>query len=87
MRSLCRIFGVRWRDHVAIVDVRARTRVDDVELRIRRRQMALFEHVARMTPGVPAHDTLQSAMCGSVPGQVWMRPRGRSRKSAAALER
>ena len=82
MRGLRRILGVRWFDHVTNAEVKDRTRLEDIELRIRRRRFALFGHVARMPPGVPAHDALWSALgvrCGSPPEAGWRRPRGRPR--------
>lgn len=60
---------VCWYDHITDVVVKVRSRLDDVELRIRQRRLALFGHVARMSPSVLAHDALQSALgarCGSI---------------------
>ena len=48
--------------------------------------MRLFGHVARMPPGVPAHDALRAAVevrCGGVPDPTWRRPRGRPRMTWA----
>ena len=84
MRGLRRILGIRWFDHVTNVEVKDRTRLEDIEPRIGRRRLALFRHVARMPPGVPAHDALWSALgvrCGSAPDPSWKRPRGRPRTS------
>ena len=70
MRCLRRILGVRWQDHVTNLEVKACSRSEDIALRIKRRRLALFGHVARMPAGVPAHDALQSALgirCGSIP--------------------
>ena len=50
------------------------------------RRLALFGYVARMPPGVPAHDALWSALgvrCGSAHDPGWQRPRGRPRTSWA----
>ena len=63
-----RILETRWFDHVTNVEVKDRTRLEDIESRIRRRRLALFGHVARMPPGVPAHNALWTALgvrCGS----------------------
>ena len=63
-----------------------RTRLEDIESRVRRRRLALFGHVARMQPGIPAHDALWTAIgarCGSAPGPGWKRPRGRPRTTWA----
>ena len=78
MRSLRRILGIRWFDHVTNLEVKDRTRLEDIEPRVRRRRLALFGHVARMQPGIPAHDALWTAIgarCVSAPGPDWKRPR------------
>ena len=80
MRNLRRILGIRWFDHITNLEMKDRTRLEDIEPRVRRRRLALFGHVARMQPGVPAHDALWIAIgarCGSAPGSGWKRPRGR----------
>ena len=79
MRSLRRILGIRWFDHITNLEVKERTRLDNIEPRVRRRRLATFGHVARMQP---AHDVLWTAIgarCGSTPGPGWKRPRGRPR--------
>ena len=79
MRSLRRILGIRWFDFVTNAEVKDRTRLEDIEPRIRRRRLALFGHVARMQPGVPVHDALWTALgvcCGNAPELGWKRPRG-----------
>ena len=84
--SLRRILGIRWFDHVTNLEVKDRTRLEDIESRVRRRRLAIFGHVARMQPGIPAHDALWTAIgarCGSAPGPGWKRPRGRSRTTWA----
>ena len=56
---------------------RDRTRLEDIEPRIRRRRLALFGHVARIPPGVPAHDAFWSVLevrCGSAPDPDWKLP-------------
>ena len=71
IRSLRRILGIRWFDHVTNVEVKDRTRLEDIEPRIRRRRLALFGHVACMQPGIPAHDALWIALgvrCGDALG-------------------
>ena len=68
------------------MEVKDRTRLEDIESRVRRRRLALFGHVARMQPGIPAHDALWTAVgarCGSAPGPGWKRPRGRPRTTWA----
>ena len=64
MRNLRRILGIRWFDNVMNVEVKDHTRLEDIESRIRRRRLAFFGHVARMPPGVPAHDALWTALYG-----------------------
>ena len=73
-------------DHVTNFEVKDRTRLEDIESRVRRRRLALFGHVARMQPGIPAHDALWTAIgarCGRAPWPGWKRPRGRSRTTWA----
>ena len=68
------------------MEVQDRTYLEGIEPKIRRRELALFGHVARMPPGVPAHDTLWTALgvhCGSAPDLSCKRPRGRPRTSWA----
>ena len=88
-RLLC-ILGICWFDHVTIVEVKDRTCLDNIEPRIRRRRRALFGHMARLPPGVPAHDALWTALgvqralcCRRAPDPGWKRPRGRPRTSGA----
>jgi len=86
MHSLRRLLGIRWFDHITNLEVKDRTSLEDIEPRVRRRRFALFGHVARMQPGVPAHDALWTAIgarCGSAPGPGWKRPRGRPRTTWA----
>ena len=86
MRNLRRILGVHWFDHVTNVTVKQRTRLEDIEPRIRRRRLALFGHVVRMNPGVPAHDALRVALdsrYGRPLDPAWRRPRGRPRTTWA----
>ena len=86
MRSLRRLLGIRWFDHTTNLEVKDRTSLEDIEPIVRPRRFALFGDVARMQPGVPAHDALWSAIgarCGSAPGPGWKRPRGRPRTTWA----
>ena len=79
MSSARRILGISCFDYVTNVEVKDRTRLEDIESRIRRRRLALFGHVTRMPPGIPAHDALWAALgvrCGSAPYPGWKRPRG-----------
>ena len=68
------------------MELKDRTRLEDIESRISCRRLALFGHVARMPPGDPAHDALWTALgvrSGSAPDPGWKRPRGRPRTSWA----
>ena len=68
------------------MEVKDRTRLEDIESRVRRRRLSLFGHVARMQPGIPAHDALWTAIGarrGSAPGPGWKRPLGRPRTTWA----
>ena len=82
MRCLRRILGIRWYDHITNAEVKTRTNSEDLHTQIKRRRLALFGHVARMPPGVPAHDALRSALevrGGKTPDATWKHPRGRPR--------
>jgi hypothetical protein len=84
MRCQRQIVGVAWYDHVTNIAVKEMTGLEDIDTRIKRRRMALFGHVSRMQPGVPARDALLIAMDihrGIVPNTGWKRPPGRPRKT------
>ena len=49
------ILRIRWQDHVRNDEVAAHTGLRPVMDSIRRRREAIFGHVARMTPNIPAH--------------------------------
>ena len=68
MRSLRRIIGVRFFDYVTNAEVKDRTRLEDMEPRMRRRRLAPFGHVALVQPEVSAHDALTGCA-------VWQRSR------------
>ena len=53
MRSLRRKLGIHWFDHVKNVEVKDRTRLEDIQPRIRRRRLALLGHVARIDSWCP----------------------------------
>ena len=82
MRCVRRILGISWFQHVTNDTVKARSQLEDIEPRIRRRRLALFGHVARMNPGVPARDVLETqvdSLRGHPPSAGWSRPPGRPR--------
>ena len=62
MHGLRRLLRVRWFDHKPNVQVKDRTRLKDIEPRIRCRRLAFFGHVALMQPGIPTHDALWTAL-------------------------
>ena len=53
------ILRIRWQDHVRNDEVAARTGLRPVMESIRRRREAIFGHVARMSPNIPAHQALR----------------------------
>ena len=52
-RSLRRILGIRWFDHVTNLEVKDRTRLEDIESRVRRRRLALFGMLLACSPVSP----------------------------------
>ena len=70
----------RWQDHVRNDEVAARTGLRPVTESIRRRREAIFGHVARMSPNIPAHQALRlqvEASVGRRPDRDWVRSSGR----------
>jgi len=73
MKCQQQILRIRWQDHV---------RNDEVMESIRRRREAIFGHVARMSPNIPAHQALRlqvEASVGRRPDRDWVRSSGRPR--------
>ena len=82
MKCQRQILRIRWQDHVRNDEVAARTGLRPVMESIRRRREAIFGHVARMSPNIPAHQALRLQVEESVgrqPDRDWVRSSGRPR--------
>ena len=82
MKCQRQILRIRWQDHVRNDEVAARTGLRPVMESIRRRCEAIFGHVARMSPNIPAHQALRlqvEALVGRRPDRDWVRSSGRPR--------
>ena len=82
MKCQWQIIRIRWQDHVRNDEVAARTGLRPVMESIRRRREAIFGHVARMSPNIPAHQALRlqvEASVGRRPDRDWVRSSGRPR--------
>ena len=66
MKCQRQILRIRWQDHVRNDEVAARTGLRPVMESIRRRREAIFGHVARMSPNIPAHQALRLQVEASV---------------------
>ena len=75
-RSLRRIMGYCWRDHVSNQRLHRETGTGPITCTIRDRQLRLYGHLARFPQDDPAH---QAVSVRDNPG--WRRPVGRPRKS------
>ena len=74
--------SIRWQDHVRNDEVAVCTGLRPVMESIRRRREAIFGHVARMSPNIPAHQALRlqvEASVGRRPDRNWVRSSGRPR--------
>ena len=58
MKCQRQILRIRWQDHVRNDEVAAHTCLRPVMESIRRRREAIFGHVARMSPNIPAHQAI-----------------------------
>ena len=83
MKCQWQILRIRWQDHVRNDEVAARTGLlRPVMKSIRRWCKAIFGHVARMSPNIPAHRALRlqvEASVGRRPDRDWVRSSGRPR--------
>ena len=82
MKCQRQILSIRWQDHVRNDEVAARTGLRPVMESIRRRREAIFGHVARMSPNIPAHQALRQQVetsLGRRPDRDWVRSSGRPR--------
>jgi len=83
MKCQRQILRIRWQDHVRNDEVAARTGLRPVMESIRRRREAIFGHVARMSPNIPAHQALKLQVEASVsrrPDRDWVRSSGDIRR-------
>jgi len=81
MKCQRQILCIRWQDHVRNDEVAAHTGLRPVTESIRRRE-AIFGHVARMSPNIPAHQALRlqvEASVGRRPDRDWVHSSGRPR--------
>ena len=82
MKCQWQILRIRWQDHVRNDEVAARTGLRPVMESIRRRREAIFGHVVRMSPNIPAHQALRlqvEASVGRRHDHDWVRSFGRPR--------
>ena len=80
MKCQRQILRIRWQDHVRNDEVAAHTGLRPVMESIRRRREAIFGHVARMSPNIPAHQALRlqvETSLGRRPDRDWVRSSGR----------
>ena len=82
MKCQRQILRIRWQDHVRNDEVAAHTGLRPVMESTRRRREAIFGHVARMSPNIPAHQALRlqvETSLGRRPDRDWVRSSGRPR--------
>ena len=84
MKCQRQILRIRWQDHVRNDEVAAHTGLRPVMESIRRQREAIFGHVARMSPNIPAHQALSLRLqvetsLGRRPDRDWVRSSGRPR--------
>ena len=82
MKCQRQILRIRWQDHVRNDEVAAHTGLRPVMESIRRRREAIFGHVARMSPNIPAHQALRlqvETSLGRRPDRDCVRSSGRPR--------
>jgi len=78
MRCQRQILDIRWLAHVSNAEVLQRSGLSTISDILRHRRLSLFGHVARLDPGVPAHDALH-LMVDTYKGRKasWRRPPSR----------
>ena len=59
MRCQRQVLDVRWWAHVSNAEVLQRSGLSTISESLRHRRLSVFGHVARLDPGVPAHDYLR----------------------------
>jgi len=80
MRCQRHILDICWWVHVSNAEVLQRSGLSAIGDILRHRRLSLFGHVARLDPGVPAHDALHLMVDtyeGRKPMASWRRPPGR----------
>ena len=80
MRFQRQVLDVRWWAHISNAEMLQRSGLSTIGDILRNRRFSLFGHVARLDPGVPAHDALR-LMVDTYEGRnnSWRRPPGRPR--------
>jgi len=82
VRCQRQILDVCWWVHVSNAEVLQRSGLAIIAVLLRHRRLSLFGHVARLDPGVPAHDALRLMIDtyeDRKPMASWRRPPGRPR--------
>ena len=84
MQAQRRILDIRWYQLVSNATITSMTALPPIIDVIRKRRLTLFGHVARLPPGVPAHEALCAGIdvvSNSAVPNGWRRPRGRPCKT------
>jgi len=79
MKCQRKFLRIRWQDHVRNDEVASHTGLRPVMESIRRWREAIFGHVARMSPNIPAHQPLRlqvETSLGRRPDRDWVRSSG-----------
>jgi len=79
MRCQRQILDIRWWAHVSNAEMLQRSGLSAIGEILRHRRLSLFGHVARLDPGIPAHDALRLMMDtyeGRKPMVTWRTPPG-----------
>jgi len=80
LRCQRHILDIRWWAHVSNAEVHQQSGLSAIGDILCYRHLSLFGHVARLDPGVPAHDALRLMVDiyeGRKPMVTWRRPLGR----------
>jgi len=76
------ILDIRWWAYVSNAEVLQRSDLSAIGDILRHRRLSLFSHVARLDPGVPAHDALRLMVDNYEPESQW--PAGGDHRAALA---
>jgi len=82
MRCQRQVLDVRWWAHVSNAEVLQRSGLSTISESLRHRRLSVFGHVARLDPGVPAHDSLR-LMADTKAESQW--PAGEDHRAALAM--